>query len=374
LNANSSPKFGFDFKNVAKEETLKVDVQTPVVNETEEEHNTSLSESQVEPSNADSIYFQPVVPLPPKVDIKTGEEEETVLYVSRARLFRFCDNEWKERGVGDLKILESPESQRIRLLMRRDTILKVCLNQYITADLKLDLKDDKKSITWSAIDYSEETPNPQIFLLRLKNLENAELFLNAFRSAQSRLCVNKTTDNSCTSVEKQNTLNCNENLKDTKTQESTNSVPKCDSKSCDDDIEIVYMKAPESEEILRKVKELQLPLNFYDYETMEPCKGCRGCRDDDYYFKTDSKPQVKDNSNPDDSNSNSKHSIRFVFKFNVFNEILYYPLGLFRSAIAATNVSQSEWKTNSSPKSWMTSTPAPLFSSEHNTSTGDDGI
>ncbi|CAG2161801.1 unnamed protein product [Oppiella nova] len=92
------------------------------------------------------------------------------------------------------------------------------------------------------------------------------------------------------------------------------------------------MKAPESEEILRKVKELQLPLNFYDYETMEPCKGCRGCRDDDYYFKTDSKPQVKDHSNPDDSNSNS----------------------LFRSAIAATNVSQSEWKTNSSPKSWMT--------------------
>jgi E3 SUMO-protein ligase RanBP2 len=32
--------------------------------------------------------FQPVIPLPAEVEITTGEEEETVLFESRAKLFR----------------------------------------------------------------------------------------------------------------------------------------------------------------------------------------------------------------------------------------------------------------------------------------------
>jgi hypothetical protein len=36
---------------------------------------------------------------------------------------------------------------------------------------------------------------------------------------------------------------------------------------------------PTAEQIER-AKRLQLPLTFYLYENKEPCKGCRGCRDD----------------------------------------------------------------------------------------------
>ena len=48
---------------------------------------------------------QPVVPLPDKVDVVTGEEEEEVLYSHRAKLFRLASGEWKERGIGDIKLL-----------------------------------------------------------------------------------------------------------------------------------------------------------------------------------------------------------------------------------------------------------------------------
>lgn len=48
----------------------------------------------------------------------------------RAKLFRFFKdtNEWKERGTGDVRLLQHKETKRIRLLMRRDKTLKVCAN------------------------------------------------------------------------------------------------------------------------------------------------------------------------------------------------------------------------------------------------------
>lgn len=48
----------------------------------------------------------------------------------RAKLFRFFkeSNEWKERGTGDVRLLQHKETKRIRLLMRRDKTLKVCAN------------------------------------------------------------------------------------------------------------------------------------------------------------------------------------------------------------------------------------------------------
>ena len=51
---------------------------------------------------------------------------------SRARLWRFASdtNEWKERGTGDVKLLEHKETKKIRILMRREKTLKICANHY----------------------------------------------------------------------------------------------------------------------------------------------------------------------------------------------------------------------------------------------------
>ena len=51
---------------------------------------------------------------------------------SRAKLWRWGEGnaglQWKERGVGDLKLLRHKETKMVRLLMRRDKTLKVCAN------------------------------------------------------------------------------------------------------------------------------------------------------------------------------------------------------------------------------------------------------
>lgn len=62
----------------------------------------------------DNIYFKPVIPLPEKVEVITGEEEEEVLYCHRAKLFRFVNSEWKERGLGDVKILRRKDTGKLR--------------------------------------------------------------------------------------------------------------------------------------------------------------------------------------------------------------------------------------------------------------------
>lgn len=50
----------------------------------------------------------------PQVEVKTGEEDEEVLYSHRSKLFRFAEGEWKERGLGDVKILRHTSTKKLR--------------------------------------------------------------------------------------------------------------------------------------------------------------------------------------------------------------------------------------------------------------------
>ena len=71
--------------------------------------------------------FEPIIPLPEKVEVKTGEEEEKVLYVARSRLYIFIENQWKERGTGDIKILWKEETGQARVVMRREQVFFIRL-------------------------------------------------------------------------------------------------------------------------------------------------------------------------------------------------------------------------------------------------------
>lgn len=59
-------------------------------------------------------HYEPIVPLPDAIVVTTGEEEETVLFNERAKLFRFDADlkEWKERGVGQMKLLHHPVNSK----------------------------------------------------------------------------------------------------------------------------------------------------------------------------------------------------------------------------------------------------------------------
>nr|XP_019945467.1 PREDICTED: E3 SUMO-protein ligase RanBP2-like isoform X1 [Paralichthys olivaceus] len=135
----------------------------------------------------DGPHFEPIVPLPDKVDVKTGEEEEEEMFCNRAKLYRFDTEtkEWKERGIGNVKILKHSTKGKVRLLMRREQVLKICANHYITADMLLKPNaGSDKSWVWNAIDYADEEPKPEQLAIRFKTADEASLFKSKFEEAQ----------------------------------------------------------------------------------------------------------------------------------------------------------------------------------------------
>jgi len=134
-------------------------------------------------------HFEPVIKLTEQVDTKTGEEDEEAIFKMRAKLFRFeaASSEWKERGTGDVRLLQHNETQKVRLLMRRDKTLKVCANHSIAAGMNLqpNIGSDRSWVWKVAADYSEGTPTSETLAIRFANAENAKLFKEAFESAQT---------------------------------------------------------------------------------------------------------------------------------------------------------------------------------------------
>jgi Ran-binding protein 1 len=60
--------------------------------------------------------------------VSNGEEKEDILFKMRAKIYRWRDDEWKERGTGMMKLLRHKENYRIRFIMRQEKTLKVIAN------------------------------------------------------------------------------------------------------------------------------------------------------------------------------------------------------------------------------------------------------
>lgn len=204
---------------------------------------------------SDDIHFSPVIPLPEKIDVKTGEEDEEILYTHRAKLFRFDINvkEWKERGLGDIKLLRHKETDKLRLIMRRDHVLKLCLNHLLSAEIEFQVKDEKTWL-WNAADYSEGEIEYMQFACRFKTSEIAEDF-------------KRVIDNARKGIRSAIASNSEKVIKPT--TKTVELPPK--------EIEIVYELKVTPEEKAAALK-LQLPENFYAYKQKKDCPGCRGCR------------------------------------------------------------------------------------------------
>ncbi|NWX14480.1 RBP2 ligase, partial [Aegotheles bennettii] len=153
-------------------------------------HETEGGSTHGGDEDDDGPHFDPVVPLPDKIEVKTGEEDEEEVFCNRAKLFRFDaeSKEWKERGIGNVKILKHKVSGKFRLLMRRDQVLKICANHYINTDMKLTPNAaSDKSFVWHALDYADELPKPEQLAIRFKTPEEAMLFKSKFEESQNIL-------------------------------------------------------------------------------------------------------------------------------------------------------------------------------------------
>ncbi|XP_071172794.1 uncharacterized protein [Mytilus edulis] len=212
----------------------------------------------------DHIHFEPIIELPSAVDVVTGEEDEEVLFQHRSKLFRFADGEWKERGLGDIKISKHTENGKVRLLMRRAQIYKICLNHYLIEELELKPmpKTDGKAWIWFAMDFSDVEPAMQQLAVKFKNQEIATGFKKAFDDAKAKLESSVATQES--PVRRGD-----------------------DSYIITDGIEFVKEEKATKEQIAM-ARKFFLPDHFYLYEKKPSCPGCIGCEDEEpgnYYKK-----------------------------------------------------------------------------------------
>ena len=192
--------------------------------------------------------FKPIVSLPDIIERKTGEEEEIVMYSHRAKLFRYDTDakQWKERGVGDIKILLHNETKKYRVVMRREQIHKLCANHYITADMELkENAGSDRSWVWSVnADFADGVAKSELFAVRFKNSEDAAKFREMFIECQQN---NKMKISEVSPVEEK---------------------PSDDQ---DDEVVVVFEKVPSPEQ-KERAKLYNLPETYYCFEEESPEK------------------------------------------------------------------------------------------------------
>ncbi|CAN8064003.1 unnamed protein product [Agarophyton chilense] len=182
------------------------------------------SNSTAEPENAlaadedCSKEYEPVVRLE-QVETKTGEEDEEVLFKIRSKLFRFSKElkEWKERGTGDVRILKHKQTNKIRLLMRREKTLKICMNHYVNPNTELrENVGSERSWVWHAIDYADDERDEASLAIRFRDSNDAKAFKDAYDDARQQMTSLLSQNASATHKTEENVSSSTENTTETK--------------------------------------------------------------------------------------------------------------------------------------------------------------
>lgn len=132
---------------------------------------------EIEESKTDKYA---VVDVKEQTDVKTGEEEEDVLFDARARLYALVLSDtlagWKERATGSVHLNTHRVTKKHRIIMRADSLYKVVLNLPIGSGTKVTrgFPSSAASERFVRITGSEEAGKLTQFALRLQtaNLAN----------------------------------------------------------------------------------------------------------------------------------------------------------------------------------------------------------
>ncbi|KAH6774181.1 RAN binding protein 1 [Perilla frutescens var. hirtella] len=141
----------------------------------EEEDEESKPAAEDEDTGA---QVAPIVQLQ-EVAVSTGEENEDVLLELKSKLYRFDKegNQWKERGVGTVKLLKHKETGKVRLVMRQNKTLKICANHLVLPTISVqEHQGNEKSCVWHAADFSDGELKDETFCIRFASIENCKTF------------------------------------------------------------------------------------------------------------------------------------------------------------------------------------------------------
>ncbi|KAK6119580.1 hypothetical protein DH2020_046682 [Rehmannia glutinosa] len=146
-----------------------------IVKKEDEEEEDSKPSAEDEDTGA---QIAPIVKLQ-EVAVSTGEENEDILLDLKAKLYRFDKdgNQWKERGVGTVKLLKHKESGKIRLVMRQNKTLKICANHLVLPTMTVqEHHGNDKSCVWHAADFADGELKEETFCIRFPSVENCKSF------------------------------------------------------------------------------------------------------------------------------------------------------------------------------------------------------
>lgn len=176
--------------------------EAPIVSTGEKEDTSGKDDAAdgaegegADPEEEAKVEFTPIIKLE-KVETTSGEEEETILHEERSKVYVFAEAmldkgtgnlSWLNKGVGQVKVLKHKENSRIRLLMRQEKTLKICINHFLDPKIKLqpNAGSADTSWVWKAFDFSNgETLEETTFAIKFKKPEEAKLFGEKFKEAQ----------------------------------------------------------------------------------------------------------------------------------------------------------------------------------------------
>ncbi|CDI78972.1 ran-specific GTPase-activating protein, putative [Eimeria acervulina] len=123
-----------------------------------------------------------------EVKVETGEENEDTFWKCRSKLYRWAaGSEWKERGLGEAKLLQHKETKKIRFLLRQEKTLKIVANHYVVAtDVYCKLTPNvssEKIWVWTVMDFAEGELKNEQFALKFGQIEQAKEFKEKFEEA-----------------------------------------------------------------------------------------------------------------------------------------------------------------------------------------------
>ncbi|XP_028110953.1 ran-binding protein 1 homolog a-like [Camellia sinensis] len=90
--------------------------------------------------------------------------------------------QWKERGVGTVKLLKHKGTGKVRLVMRQSKTLKICANHLVLPTMSVqEYTGNEKSCVWHAADFADGELKDELFAIRFGSVENCKTFMEMFQ-------------------------------------------------------------------------------------------------------------------------------------------------------------------------------------------------